>query len=1168
MAPLPEDETVTLQLDYWEDELSPAQKAAYERAEKEHNDVRKKLQDIVKEAGGKNIFSGEVFTAYQVLGPVPGLEQISKPITALAKKKPPPSPAPSTSKRSASPATLESDKRKSRRSNYRVDDDEPAADFAPDDDDEEYIPLSKRLEMRKKEKAREAAAKEAAKRKDDKKVVDKKVDSKTPKKPEKPQSITASNVRPTEASSIGGLLVGGDKEKKKITAEPSAIVDLTKDDQGKQTADTKEISFSKIQGKTFPSLVVIARPSLRSSEKAPADRPQLDAKVKNVLMHTATKFTEWLIQQGLVKSEQYCQIHRGTALKLGMYSDASKFPYSGGYVWISECCPTRFTSVFNGAIFEGSPHPPSVILKLIYHWSCQTNVSNVVNWVKVDNLYVKGMYTWLRSVCTVALSTHMKLMGGSGKKIEVGVISLGTTTQDGQQRQVKVEVLGVLDPEAKLVRLRAVEPLSDGERNYKKRFSKILEPLTGWVHRDSIILTDLTVDKGTLNNMGYKSVQQVAPSEANNKNSNANIMDYLRRIVPRMFQNTLSLLSRQIIQQFLNELVWRESFGNSPGQAFDNIVQHIAEQTRLETKDNMVTRLNKAAADPFKHWIYATETFTAPKPTGAKRGRKPKEQSPPPIPEAPKKILLKKLKKEEESSAKASPPVPAKKVRVAPEDKIELVPLESYYYGQTDPVPSAVKEGAEPTDFNVTCPECPTTFRNNVDFQDHLFRHANPVPDGQVQCRYCLENWANEEALKRHTVLIHSLETKNSVASTYNCLICEQRFGNTHMLAVHMQKLHVQLELPYKCAGCDYKSSSHHLTVDHFYKKHNQSGLIQCPFCLKMALVCNGDGPIAENVSDFMKHMKAHFNKAIAKKCAKCALTFISRGPMKMHGLFEHVITKLESGVKSITKTLTNIPKPKHKPVVQKELTTFKTLESYGNLVLNMSCGKICLECDSDFDEDNHIIGLLKCLKCTYKTACLTSMIGHTTSCNPNSIADYSVSQLDVEMHCICGFSSSDGNALARHLVTCDRKSVYPTVEACQENTVKRNMLDMLGLVRRDDETDEAVTENQSSGQDNQPEVQTEQQSVPGEGTDQQQHNAGYSGDAGTSVAYDPSQSLYNIAGTGNEQFNTQLSLDDLGPPSVLAQQENDRTPQLKDDYQSLATPRVPHMDADQGDYD
>jgi ribosomal protein S28E/S33 len=43
--------------------------------------------------------------------------------------------------------------------------------------------------------------------------------------------------------------------------------------------------------------------------------------------------------------------------------------------------------------------------------------------------------------------------------VQVGVISLGTTSQDGNMRQVKVEVLGVMDPENKLIRLRAVEPI-------------------------------------------------------------------------------------------------------------------------------------------------------------------------------------------------------------------------------------------------------------------------------------------------------------------------------------------------------------------------------------------------------------------------------------------------------------------------------------------------------------------------------------------------------------------------------------------------------------------------------------------------------------------------------------------------------------------------------------
>lgn len=179
--------------------------------------------------------------------------------------------------------------------------------------------------------------------------------------------------RPSEATAIGGLTVGETKKKD--------VVDLTKEDANaaKMTADSREVTFNKLQGKTFPSLVVVARPTLKAKETNINDRPALDAKVKSVLMHSATKYTEWLIQQGLVRSEQSCQLHSKSNLKLGelgplamamralstvdfsrfsrertgMYSDATKFPYSGGYVWISDCCPSRFVSVFSGSLFEG-----------------------------------------------------------------------------------------------------------------------------------------------------------------------------------------------------------------------------------------------------------------------------------------------------------------------------------------------------------------------------------------------------------------------------------------------------------------------------------------------------------------------------------------------------------------------------------------------------------------------------------------------------------------------------------------------------------------------------------------------------------------------------------------------------------------------------------------------
>lgn len=59
-------------------------------------------------------------------------------------------------------------------------------------------------------------------------------------------------------------------------------------------------------------------------------------------------------------------------------------------------------------------------------------------------------------------------------------------------------------------------------------------------------------------------------------------------IVVLPLQNTLSLLSRSIIQQFLDELVWRERWGPIPSKAFDSLIAHTAELTKLETGNIIV----------------------------------------------------------------------------------------------------------------------------------------------------------------------------------------------------------------------------------------------------------------------------------------------------------------------------------------------------------------------------------------------------------------------------------------------------------------------------------------------------------------------------------------------------------------------------------------------------
>ena len=210
------------------------------------------------------------------------------------------------------------------------------------------------------------------------------------------------------------------------------MVDLTRDDSRASSND---------KARQFPSLTVVARPQKVVSNLS-GKRGELDQKVKALLVQPPAKFTEWLIQQGLVPPEQYCNVTK-KKLKLGMYSDSKKFPHSGGYVWISEGsgAQKQYTSVFKGSVFEAGSSQntsPTVVLKLLYHWSCQTNIQNVVQWVKVDHTVINLFFQMFRSVCVCSVQEEVVNMGGPGKAVEIGVISLGTTSADGTRREVSI----------------------------------------------------------------------------------------------------------------------------------------------------------------------------------------------------------------------------------------------------------------------------------------------------------------------------------------------------------------------------------------------------------------------------------------------------------------------------------------------------------------------------------------------------------------------------------------------------------------------------------------------------------------------------------------------------------------------------------------------------------
>ncbi|XP_025159668.1 uncharacterized protein LOC105187905 isoform X3 [Harpegnathos saltator] len=909
----------------------------------------------------------------------------------------------------------------------------------------------------------------------------------------KQQIASQSTVKPAEHTSIGGIAVGC-----KATADQI-------DDTKKNQPDGREFTFNKTAGgRTFPSLVVVARPNLHNKDVSPQitqkERSELDVRVKSVLMFNATKFAEWLIQQGLVRSEQYCMIHstnhQKIKLKLGMYSDQGTFPYSGGYVWISNCCPDRYVSVFSGSIFQGAPYTPTVLLKLIYHWACQTNIQNVVSWVKVTNLYLKNFYTNLRSICTAAVWDKTNKMGGRNSVIQVGVISLGTTSQDGHLRQVKVEVLGVLDPSTSDLRLRACEPIHDGERSYKRRFNNILHPLKEWVHTDSQIMTDFTVDKSTLHDMGYKHVIQSTFSEQDPRNlmSNYYIMEYLRRIVPRMFQNTLSLLSRQMIQQFLDELVWREMYGATPARAFNNIILHIAEQTKLDYSSSLLDRLAKVAANPFHDWSYTNSRAVTPPalpndslPTTdvspqvanttnttellllkpARRGRKRIHSLPSSELEPKRTAIEPKSNKEKE-----------KENRVEKEPKEQIQLQELYYATMEGDKDLILKEHKSSLCFK--CFLCATVMNSNIEVMEHMVSHVPPQVPGQSElsvCRYCCTALSSQHQMLTHVAETHS-NFGHSDGVMVVCAICEEKFGKSKSLIDHLSSMHYPSEMPYRCESCGYRTSSHKDVIDHYCKVHEKGEGLQCPYCLKVIQFASEGNPSASSVYAYLSHMQRHVvrrDQGRGNKCSRCCLWFNQKSLLTMH---QRELHDYVSNSKVIPYTAGNsgIMISKERPETMRfdvdspipELPPDEKIQKWstGPITVYSSVSHLpCQECEEDIDEEDHYPGEQQCSQCRYVTCCWRAFKEHqqqihnerpkTSLVVPSPLINI---PLEKKLQCPCGYTSTDGNHLATHLIKCKRISAYPV-----ENSSRSGMLDSLGLVPKTASEEADVCEKSNS---------------------------------------------------------------------------------------------------------
>jgi hypothetical protein len=174
----------------------------------------------------------------------------------------------------------------------------------------------------------------------------------------------------------------------------------------------------------------------------------------------------------------------------------------------------------------------------------------------------------MRSACAIAVYSQIPKFGGVGKTVELAAVHLTSPAEKGGTNSV--EVLGVYDRATRLVRLLAVDR---ARNNVQARVEAYKSYLSSVVHAKSVICVDNSLDAASL-----------APALPNAKfqqdnRQTAEVVGYLTKHVPKIFANTLRSLSAAQIQPFLDELAWREKWGRSAADAYDNIMAALASET-------------------------------------------------------------------------------------------------------------------------------------------------------------------------------------------------------------------------------------------------------------------------------------------------------------------------------------------------------------------------------------------------------------------------------------------------------------------------------------------------------------------------------------------------------------------------------------------------------------
>ncbi|GIY57397.1 hypothetical protein CDAR_608261 [Caerostris darwini] len=266
---------------------------------------------------------------------------------------------------------------------------------------------------------------------------------------------------------------------------------------------------------------------------------------------------KWMVMKGFVSNKSTCRICIGESV----LKKNSK--YTDGCSWLCQKKACGFENIFQRPkFFANFPvHSLSYIAGLIFHWCVQSDLKLIYTDVPLDCEKVYHVWESFQGLCSDALKRKKERIGGKGHIVEVCVVRYG-----------KLLILGAMDRETKQTLIQSFPMEMEKTLN-------IYYTLCSWIFPKTRIVLDIArAIEWQEKQLNHEIV--LPDTSVTDKSSPLphvlNIKNYLMKHLSNMFGRFRDEeVKQEVMQSYLEELMWREQYGKEPQEAFVSIINEI-----------------------------------------------------------------------------------------------------------------------------------------------------------------------------------------------------------------------------------------------------------------------------------------------------------------------------------------------------------------------------------------------------------------------------------------------------------------------------------------------------------------------------------------------------------------------------------------------------------------